>query len=373
MSISLLDLVDAVEAETNLNAGGAFYADRPAPNSSFSPIFPTLQIAHDSTSIKAGKKCWRYYKYKIIDGRQLGDGGTNPHIFFGHLFHAATELYTKLKIGNWDWRLYRQLRRAGVSPTVLRASRFRGLDHDPNLLVVLRFLTYYSYDHLNKRPWISTEPTKTLKTLLRTTIWYLDFFKDETLETLALASGKPAVELSFRFSLSELGHELLAPTGEEYLLCGHMDRVVRFNGEIFVLDKKTTKYPLDDRYFSQFSPDIQVSLYSLAAQIIFGDGEPVGGFIIDAGQVLVNGTRFRRRQIDRTPDHFEEWLRDFKRYLSDLEACVYEDHWPMNDAACGFGYMSCEFRPVCTAAPSMRDEILSSFYSVRKWDPLIPR
>src|SRR5215467_1644844 len=85
---------------------------------SFSEINPKLQIAHDSTSIKAGKKCWRYYQYNILEGwvpknRALSEAMTdddlepdpnqavvidspfhnNAHIMFGWLIHAATELY----------------------------------------------------------------------------------------------------------------------------------------------------------------------------------------------------------------------------------------------------------------------------------------
>ncbi len=368
MSDSILDTIEAVERETDtiLAPPGVMV------NSSFSRINPKLQIAHDSTSIKAGTKCWRNYYYSIVQGYTASGPGVNPHLFFGTLFHAATELYTKLRIGNWDWRLYRQLRRTGIPKADLVRDR-AGTDHDRAMVIVLRWIFYYSFDHKLKRPWISDEPTKTLKTLLRTTVWYLDHFKDENLETLTLNSGKPAVELSFRFNLDDLTDDgsFLAPTGESYMLCGHIDRVVSFNEEIWILDKKTTRYALDERYFQQFSPDIQITLYSIAANIIFGDN--VGGMIIDAAQILVNGTRFRRKPIPREPEHLEEWLRGLKRYLHELETCVKFDDWPMREESCGYGYMQCQFRPVCTAAPSVREQMLEAFYTKRHWDPLIPR
>jgi hypothetical protein len=365
MLVNLLDTVEAVEHETEILLGVSL-------NSSFSATIPHLQIAHDSTSIKAGKKCWRNYYYSIVLGHSLSGTGLNPHLFFGTLFHAGTELYTKLVIGNWDWKLYRQLRKTGLEEKFLRSIR-SGIGHDDAILVVVRWLLYYSFDHKNKSPWISTEPTKSLKTLLRTTIWYLDYFKDEKLETLTLENGKPAVELSFRFPLNDLleDEDFLAPSGEEYLLCGHMDRVVRIGSLIYVLDKKTTKYALDDNYFEQYSPDVQMTLYSLAAQVIFPD--EVGGIIVDGCQVLVNGTRFRRREALRVPEHFEEFLKSFKRYIRELEENVRLNDWPMNETACGFGYMQCQFRPVCSADPASRPEILENFYPKRIWDPLIPR
>src|SRR5215469_8715684 len=88
---------------------------------SFSTVNPMLQLAHDSTSIKAGKKCWRYYQYSILHGyvpkvRAMTEAADDPslppdpnqmttinspfnpnaHIMFGWLFHAATELYDQL-------------------------------------------------------------------------------------------------------------------------------------------------------------------------------------------------------------------------------------------------------------------------------------
>ena len=64
-------------------------------------------------------------------------------------------------------------------------------------------------------------------TLLRSVVWYLDQFEHDSLETVILQDGKPAVELSFRFLTN-----YQAPTGEPFLLCGHFDRVALFNDEI---------------------------------------------------------------------------------------------------------------------------------------------
>lgn len=329
---TLIETVEIVRDETE--------SGEILPNSSFSSIEPLLQIAHDSTSIKAGTKCWRYYKYSIIDGYGLA-GPDNDHLVFGKVFHAATELYDRL--------------------------RARGADHNDAVRGATRYALVSTWDFELNRPWVSEESTKSRDTLLRTIILYLDKYKDSHLETLILSDGRPAVELSFRIDI-----EIKAPTGEHYLLCGHIDKGVIWNDTVRITDKKTTKYALDDSYFKQFTPDIQMSVYPFAGKIIFKS--EIDGMIIDAAQILVNGSRFRRSLIDRSEAQLDEWFTGFLTYLKELERNIDANDWPMRETSCGFGRMQCAFRPVCSSDPSMRQEILDQFYKKRKtWDPLVPR
>src|SRR5258706_14408160 len=97
-------------------------------NTSFSRINPRLQIAHDSTSIKAGKKCWRFYEYSIIEG-WVPNVATNAHITFGWLLHAAVELYDH--------------------------KRAEALSHDDAQLYVLNVLIVNTYDFIEHHPWMS--------------------------------------------------------------------------------------------------------------------------------------------------------------------------------------------------------------------------
>lgn len=330
-SDTLLETIQMVEAETEHVSES---------NSSFSSIEPQLQIAHDSTSIKAGQKCWRYYKYSIVDGYGLV-GPDNDHLVFGTLFHAATELYDRL--------------------------RAKGLDHEESVRHAIRYALVATWDFELGRPWTSQEPTKSRDSLIRTIILYLDKYKDSHLETLILSNGQPAVEHSFRIDI-----EITAPTGENYLLCGHLDKAVVWHDSVRLTDKKTTKNALDDYYFRQFTPDTQMSLYPFAGKIIFST--TIDGMIIDAAQVLVTGSRFQRIHVDRSEAQLEEWFHDLTIYLKDLERNISDNYWPQNPTACGFGRFQCAFRPVCSSDPSVRQEILDNFYKRRKtWDPLTPR
>lgn len=342
-----------------------------AANSSFSTILPTLQIALDSTSLKAMKKCWRYYYYSIVRGYALE--GENIHFVFGIWFHSATELYDHLRIGNPDWRFYRRLRSLGIPRETARRAVKTGLDHETALICTIRFALICTWNFETRRPHNSMEPTKNRQTLLQTLVRYLDKFKDDPMQTVRLQNGKAAVELSFKFALNDLDEDgtFVAPTGEEYLLCGHLDKLASWNGDLYIPDKKTSKYELDDNYFYQFTPDIQVSVYSIAGRVI--TKQDVAGVIIDGTQLLVGGSRFRRKEIPRSEAQLEDWIKDLRFYLHMAYICASTNHWPMNEESCGWGRMQCQFRPVCSCEPSGQEDVLKNYYVPRIWDPMLPR
>lgn len=322
-------------------------------NSSFSRELPNLQIALDATSLSAFKTCPRYYELSILKGYQLGgmaltdeDGVTvpgeeNPHLKFGILYHSASEVYDH--------------------------ARAQGADHESALRAALRHALIEAHNPETKTMWQSSDSSKNLNSLLRSLVWYFDKFADDPLKTYILPDGKPAVELSFSFDLRPYGEVYTAPTGEPYLLCGHLDRVVEWNDELYIVDKKTTKGYLGDSYFANYSPDTQVSLYTIAGQVVLHKN--IEGVIIDAAQIQANGSKFMRRPISRSPGQLEEWLNDLVFYLRLLEAYARVGYYPQNDQACG-KYGGCRFRQVCSADPAVRQDILDAFYTKRGWDPL---
>ena len=216
------------------------------------------------------------------------------------------------------------------------------------------------------RPWTSDLPAKTRETLIRSVIWYLAKFEDDPCETDILPDGSAAVELSFRLYIEHDSHL----TGESYLLCGYLDRKVHFAGTGWITDWKSTKSALDEKYFAEYTPNTQVSQYSFAANII--GGEQIKGVIIDAVQLGVTFSRFQRSQITRTPKQLEEWLYDTLITIRQNETYVENDHWPMNDAACGM-YGGCPYRSICSISPELRQQHLDKLYTRRIWDPLVTR
>lgn len=300
-------------------------------NTAFKPG-TKLQLAWDSTSIGALKTCPRYYEYTIVEGwtpRSL-----SVHLAFGQYYHSALEVYD-------------HARSAGKSHA------------EATIAAVRRAL---SDTWTNGRPWSSDDKNKNRFTLVRTVVWYLEHFAEDPMETVQLANGKPAVELSFRFDPG-----IRTSAGDAITLCGHMDRLASMASSIFVMDRKTTKSTLGQDFFQGFCPDNQFTLYTLAGKIVYGI--PVQGVIVDGAQVAVTFSRFLRGPSLRSDAFLEEWLKELAFWLRMAEYYAGEDHWPMNDKACG-NYGGCAFREICAKAPGVRKEWLERSYKRRVWDPL---
>lgn len=318
-------------------------AQAPPETELFCSSIPELPRAWDSTMLGLLKECPRKFKYVIIDGWQ--SNGFAAHLAFGIAYHKALEQYDKDIAEGF-----------GHDSAVLRAVQFclsYGTRNDEG-----KFIPYDSA--------FTKEPNKTRDTLLRSIVWYLEHFKDDPLETVVLANGKPAVELSFKINL-----ELQSPDGDPFILCGHFDRIVQQGGEFFYLDRKTSKNELNPRYWAQFSPNNQMSLYHSATQLVLS--KPARGGIIDAVQIGVTFARFKRHQINRTPGQLQEWLQDTYHWIGMAMQYASQGYWPMNDKSCG-NYGGCAFQPICSRDPKVREVFLKNEgYHKRRWNPLESR
>lgn len=288
-----------------------------------SPFISGFQFAWNSTSLGWFKDCPRKYQLSMLEGWRLSY--ESHHLTFGRLYHSALERYDKL--------------------------RFSGIDHDSATRSVVEWLT--------TERWESPDSKKNPSTLIRSVVWYLEHYRDDPQKTYRLADGTPAVELSFRMELDYGPVE-----GQNYILAGHLDRIVEFNNDLYISDRKTTGSSLGASYYSQFNPDNQMSLYTIAAEVVFAT--PVKGIIIDAAQIQVGGTTFGRGMTLRTKEQSEEWLRDLGNWLSLAETYATQGYWPMNDRSCRM----CAFRDVCAASPHVRENLLRSNF--KKEEPLNP-
>jgi len=305
-------------------------------NSSFSHALNTVQFAWDNTSLSALEKCPRYYKLAIIDG--WVPRSESAHLTFGLCYHNALEVYDH--------------------------KRADGMDHAAATVEAVRACLRSTWSRELNRPWSSDIPEKNRFTLVRTVVWYLDQFKDDPLKTIILANGKPAVELSFRFEVPGM----TAPTGEQILLTGHLDRVASMGKDLYIVDRKTSKNSIEGQdYFDKYSPDSQMSQYDFAGRVIYN--LPIQGVIIDAAQVLVTLSRFRRGMVPRTDSLRREYFQTTKHFIRQAFTYSEMNWWPMNYQSCGL-YGGCVFRKICGKSPEVRDSWLSATFKKRVWDPL---
>lgn len=303
-----------------------------------------IQWLWSASSIELFKRCPRLYQYVKIDGWE--SPCESVHITFGSHFHKALENYDRAKAA--------------------------GIDHDDAVYDVIRDLVIDTAD------WNPDEKYKNKINLFRTVVWHLDHYNsggDDPAQPMILQTGEPAVEINFKFDTGfeieyhpESGGE---PVHKTYMLQGYLDKVVEFQGEQFIMDYKTTTSTPGAYYFNQYEPNNQMTLYTLAGQVIFGTA--IKGVIISAEQIGVEFSRSVRGLTYRTKDQLTEWLSDLKYWLGKAEDCAIEGHWPMNDTACD-KYGGCAFREVCSKSPNVREVYLkSNFKKGEQWNPLKPR
>lgn len=300
-------------------------------NDAFSMRTPGLQLSWDSTSLGAYKFCPTFYLYSVVLGYQ--PRRKNVHLAFGILTHQAVECYHRL--------------------------RAEGADHEDALREVVRLCQVWTWQKERGRAEVWDDvPEKNRMSLLRLVVWYLDRWKDDPIKTEKWKDGSPAVEVNFHIPSGYASAE-----GETFLLCGYFDRIGRLQGRLFIPDIKTTTHSLDSKYFGQFTPDNQFSLYTLASKTVFG--EEAEGVILDAIQVGATFARFQRELIPRSQEQVEEWHEDLGRWLKDAEESAARRAWRMNDRMC----WNCDFRSVCSRPPSGRRAWLEANFQRRVWDP----
>lgn len=298
------------------------------PNSSFQD---GIQFAWDSTSLKLAMECPRKYYYSMI--RQIAPRERSVHLLFGGLYASALEHFYK--------------------------HRALGDDIDTALLKVVQEAMVSSWDSEANAPVPFLDNKKTRFNLIRTIVWYVDTFAEETessIQTYHLSDGKPAVELSFTLDLDE-----------DFVLCGHLDRVVDYGGSLFVMDQKTTGGTIGPYFFSQFDMDTQMSMYAFAGQVVLKS--PVAGVIIDGAQIAVGSSRFERGFTYRSPEQLEEFLANTKHVIHQMQSYTSLRVFPMNTTACG-NYGGCPYKGLCSAAPRHREKIIAVEYAEKVWDPL---
>ena len=282
-----------------------------------------VQLAWDSVSLRAFKRCPRFYQHKIIEGLQQ-HGDVRGALEYGILFHKIIEYYHK---------------------------------NDRKELDTLRYALIESVE------WIGDDSARSRQALIDLTCHYMIHWRADDVETLILENQKKAIELSFKIPI------------KNFVLCGHIDRVGKFQNKLYVIDLKTTKSYLNGQtnYFDRYKNDVQMTIYTTGAELIFNNIE-IEGAIIDACQTLA-GTRggipkFQRALIERHTDQKEELLNETIPQAISVIKFYKKTNFPMNQTAC-FDYNSpCEYLPICIAPKRQQEMIKKTQYFKNQWKPL---
>jgi hypothetical protein len=300
-------------------------------------------------------RCWRAYQLSILQGYVLRNEQYAIALRFGIAFHSALEFYHKEKATGktHDEALLTLLTTRHTCPD------YCSLPYELPSDAALAEETDEADDGISKR----NTRVRTRYFLIRAVVWYLEHYANDPASTIILASGKPAVELSFRV---ELPIPVTASTN--FILSGHIDRAVSFQDDYWVTDYKTTK-GLSRQFFADFQLSHQLTGYTIGGSVILD--KPVKGAIIDGIALQVGGAQFARQQSRRSPSQVNEYIQTL-RYLTETARTLADrgGDYPMNTSSCYF----CQYKQVCGQPPEFRAQYLNMAYERKKaWNPLQSR
>lgn len=316
-----------------------------------------IQYAWDSTSLTTAMACAQRYKLEIIEGWQPKNPDVAVALAFGTLVHYGIERYHQHRVSG-----------ASFDEAVLQSLRdvLNHAEHGRNTVSLLpidadirQLKEEDDEDEESDGFDLRNSKIRTRYHLFRALVWYFEQYKHDALKVVTLATGKAAVEHSFRVpagvSLSD---------GTPILLAGHFDKLVAFNDELFVSDVKTTK-SLTRSWREGFDLSHQMTGYTVGGKV--GLHQPVRGVWIDAIQLQVGGVKFARFTTNRSESQLQEYI-ELLGYTARLaERWFHESYYPLNTAACMF----CKFKSVCKQPPEFRTGYLNMYFERKPaWNPL---
>lgn len=383
--------------------------------SPFSTHNPKLQLVWDSTSLHLLMFCPRRYQLWMIEGWR----GSSVDLEFGLMFASAAETFKKARVEGKEKNEATML----AVKQVMEDSWIDSPEHceicdQPNETCTYCILSGEPngkpwgghYDNLwrctgtqpyknakgnrAKCPWshkgvwnpspapdtcgecgspteivrqyVPNHASKNRETLVRLVAWYCEEQPEDLTadwHALKFPDGKPAVELSWKLPLP-----FKNKSGEAYVLSGHFDSIMTDTQESFISDNKTTKASINQSYWAQFSPNVQVDTYDLAGSILFAPVN-VRGVLIEAAQTLVGGAKFSSQVFYRTDAQREEFLKELEYWLGQAEYFAETNYWPMNRTNCKM----CSFNGICSKDPTQRERYLQADFTKQKWNPLEER
>lgn len=290
---------------------------------SFTRVEPLLI---DSTSLTTYLTCPRKYFYRIVLGF-ISKGSVPPYFAFGSAYHKFREILDN-----------------SMNDTVDGKPR----SESEAFILALQAAKAYAAKYL-KEAEVGTK-------------W--DFL---TAGRLALSCEKAfEVWLEERKKFKVIAAEQIVtvslPHGTGIM--GKIDRLISWNGRVWVWDYKTTS-KLGPYYERSLEPNDQFARYIWMTQQL--SGQAIAGLMVD---VLYNskkeGPKFQLFPTARNKTQLDNWVREHKYWEEQIENNRKEDFWPMNPKSCAF----CEYHSVCKqGTESGQMSQLKSYYKVKQWDP----
>lgn len=162
--------------------------------------------------------------------------------------------------------------------------------------------------------------------------------------------------------------------GTPFRYGGRVDRLIRLDGHIYVMDAKTTSSNLSEAYFAQYALSPQMVGY-VALELV--NGQACEGVYIDAVHVDTRSQKAKPEHCQRygpiryRDDQLSEWARNTEWKLRQIEALEaergLEQRWPQNPASCFKWQRACMFWERCAINEALAKTLPG--YVEERWEP----
>lgn len=241
----------------------------------FSLKEPWLRIYFDATALDALMRDPYGYVFEMNGGWRSREPA--PPLTFGDLYGRVRQFYD--------------------------VKRSEGLSREETLHAAIRYANelavIHNLEYVKTFAARADVEKRSSQSLARSIIWYDNQFGGfDPVKAVAGLSGRALTEQNFIVPLP-----FEAPTGEQYHLCGYLDGVVSYMGDIMPREMKHTVHELSDFYFAGYETSTQIRCYLLVSWLHFTGGEGYqADLLLDATQFGHSKGRKETRNQTGLPD-----------------------------------------------------------------------
>lgn len=297
------------------------------PKRKFLPIFERSEpIIKDHTAVKQFMECKRKYFYRIVIGKQAKKTSLESIFAWGTAVHKFAEIYSV----SFD-----------LTAALTAADAL------------------YKKPVLDKPAWAHLDMATFLRTLGKVQAFFDEEKRGGFIKTTA-------VEAPFNIEL---------PDGNQ--IGGRMDAIIKFGGQTWVRDYKTTTKRLD--YFrTGLDPNDQATRYVYGLSRLQGwnsktqvNSAKANGveFVLIGNEAPTKtspkGTKIEKVSISRSNDQLVSFEEQQMHIHKMIDLCREVDEWPMEPTNCTW----CDYQQVCRAPTegSMKEKLKTDFVH-SPWD-----
>lgn len=168
--------------------------------------------------------------------------------------------------------------------------------------------------------------------------------------------------------LTETPFELRDEQGFRY--GGRIDLIVKWHGEPWVLDHKTTSRYGGEQYYDQYRNSPQMTGYAWGGSALHG--QPVKGVIVNV--IVIHKIpkpaeqMFHRRPLLYDPRKVDEWRSMRVEAYNEIAEATARDYYRPRWDNCVNKYGKCQFFDICTLPAESRERALEQDFIQEEWN-----